>query len=67
MLKNGRALIQLCMLFLVLSQLALRYLRPVTHVSQDASDAVGGFCLGVAIVLLALGARALKQRPASCA
>ena len=66
MLKNGRTLISLCMLSLLLSQLAL-HLRSITRLSADASDALGGFFLGVAIVLLAFGIRARQGRPTSCA
>jgi uncharacterized membrane protein YidH (DUF202 family) len=66
MLNTSRTLISLCMLSLLLSQLAL-HLRSITRLSADASDALGGFFIGVAIVLLALAARARRHHPPRCA
>ncbi len=65
--KKSPILIQLVMVFVLLSQLSLHYLRPIAHLSEGTTDALSGFCIGVAIVLLALAARARQQRPTNCA
>jgi hypothetical protein len=59
--NNGRKLLPVGMLFLILGLLSFRFLHPSAYLSETMVDAIKGFLMGVAIALNLIAVR-LNQR-----